>query len=333
MKFVLSLILLLCVFGQAFAGTFSPNSVYKLDWTVSGTSITFTLTYKGNGWAAVGFGADNKMPDTDIILCSVNFPGAKCTDRYATAKELPPIDNTQNVNIISATTSSGTQTFTFSRALNTGDTSQDFVIPNSSIFVLYAYGSGGFSNADDFDQHTTRGSTSVNLLAGASTPTPTTATRTPTATSASRTPTATSATRTPTAASKTPTATSASASKTSTATSATPVVTPTEICVTTQCAEAVRVRRVCEDIYDGVWSCDRTEKEGCCTDFTLPDVGPNGVLFTYFVNRDKWSERQALEERKQSHSSFCLQIPTTFLQATEVEVGGENKWQIDCILP
>ena len=125
----------------------SPDGKWSAKWTPSddGESLAFTVTAQTRGWAAIGFSANNQMPESDIVLAYA-LPGgaaaydASVTDRWASKRSQPAVDDAQDITETSVEVSSdGTMTFQFTRKVTTADTAHDVDL-SDAVHVLYAYG-------------------------------------------------------------------------------------------------------------------------------------------------------------------------------------------------
>jgi hypothetical protein len=100
--------------------------------------IDFTAEVPVNTWLSIGFGPS--MYNVDMILMQAYSTISKSvvTDLWSTTKSTPNPDKIDNLTgkQITENTSRGTQTFKFSRKLDTGDTSQDFLVPVGSAFTM-----------------------------------------------------------------------------------------------------------------------------------------------------------------------------------------------------
>jgi hypothetical protein len=151
--------------------SFTPNSNYSASYTVCGGALlSMTITANTTGWVAVGFSNDQLMTNTDMVTGGVNADGTLyLNDRFAINHGAPAIDATQNATPITQTSSesNGVTTLTFTRLLNTGDTTGDFNLTNGSYYLLWAYGS-----SDTFGRHTARGASASPISFTAPVPVP-----------------------------------------------------------------------------------------------------------------------------------------------------------------
>ncbi|CAI2385131.1 unnamed protein product [Moneuplotes crassus] len=115
------------------------------------TTMRWEITTADTNWVAIGFGTS--MTNVDMITIQ-NEGTWTVEDRYSTGHSLPPADTTNNVNNFAVSMSGSTNTYTFERALNTGD-SQDFTVSDElsnqfcsktmdagCINMIYGYGNG-----------------------------------------------------------------------------------------------------------------------------------------------------------------------------------------------
>lgn len=100
--------------------------------------VDFSAELPVNTWFSIGFGSN--MFNTDMITMQAYTTLAKSqiNDMWSTSVSTPTfdkVDNLTNKKIVE-NTARGTQTFTFSRKLDTGDTLNDFVIPVDKPFPM-----------------------------------------------------------------------------------------------------------------------------------------------------------------------------------------------------
>lgn len=104
-------------------------------------------------WLGIGFGSQ-VMVGADMVMCQFTFSGENaadvfiCTDRYASAYAIPPLDTTKDVfdvetlKTFNSVTKTCSLSATFKRKLNTLDTSgQDYKLRNGdTIDAIWAWG-------------------------------------------------------------------------------------------------------------------------------------------------------------------------------------------------
>jgi len=151
--------------------TYAPNSDYSASYTVCGGALlSMTVTANTTGWVGVGFSNDQLMANTDMVTGGVNADGTLyLNDRFASNRSAPTNDATQNATPITQTSSesNGVTTLTFTRLLNTGDTTGDFNLADGSYYLLWAYGS-----SDTFGRHAARGASATPISFTAPVPLP-----------------------------------------------------------------------------------------------------------------------------------------------------------------
>lgn len=126
--------------------------------------VMFELSSKQN-WHAVGFSADNKMPNTDVLLCLRKNDGSVDVGHYWTDSYSAPAKSTQGtaaLTVLKAEYISGVLSCRISRPKNPGI--QNMRDLNSKWFLLYAR--GNVAN-DAIQQHSVRTTSpgSVNVTA------------------------------------------------------------------------------------------------------------------------------------------------------------------------
>lgn len=129
-----------------------------LFWSIvdSDTAVSVKAVYDGEGYVAIGFSGNSRMPESDAVI---GLPDEATALEYDIPSYRPPEEADQQELTSSAVTQSGgTTTLTFIRPLApTGVDKQTLVVLESTIW-LYAFGS-----SNDFQQHSTEGSLSITL--------------------------------------------------------------------------------------------------------------------------------------------------------------------------
>jgi hypothetical protein len=140
----------------------SPQHPFYFHWTVTGTHIEAAMQAPaGRGWLALGFVAPGTTTaymisggaGTDVAIGYLreddpNYPKGYLRDAWITARQSPPADAIQNLDLISASreSSTGLVTFEWKRPLITNDSSTDRALDVSkAINVNWALNNG--SNA------------------------------------------------------------------------------------------------------------------------------------------------------------------------------------------
>jgi hypothetical protein len=149
----------------------SPDNMYKASWmpfTLAGNAagIEITMEANTNGW--VGFGwtlSDRPHITSDMIVGWVSNGQATLLDRFSSNLGVVPVDDIQNVQLVSALEENGVTRITFRRLLVTGDTAMDVDILDRMVLWQWAYGVQD-GNGITFQQHSSsgRGSMMLNLI-------------------------------------------------------------------------------------------------------------------------------------------------------------------------
>jgi len=166
-KTTLKLLCLICItfsYGQTYtSGLFDVENLgasgvrvisAQIDIDVTNDLVTITLIGDDNVWLGLGLNATSMTSGQDVLFFGdpVDNGGPELgtpvvTDRsFIGIGSIPPMDATQNWNVISNTTSGGDRTIIVTRELNTGD-SLDYVFPTSptSMDIVGAHGDLDFS--------------------------------------------------------------------------------------------------------------------------------------------------------------------------------------------
>lgn len=129
-----------------FEGTASlKEGVYDIAWILNCETkeIEITINTQAQGWAAIGFGdATAPMVNMDNYQFAFDNSGNVIYyDRWATDYSEPTTDAVQNfIGTPTGVEEGGTRTFTFKRALDTGDAAQDAVLGGDTAHaVMWAY--------------------------------------------------------------------------------------------------------------------------------------------------------------------------------------------------
>jgi hypothetical protein len=91
-----------------------------------------------NTWLSIGFGPTMRNCDMILMQAYADIKKSVVSDLWSTSNLTPypdKIDNLTGKNI-TENVARGTQTFKFSRKLDTGDTTEDFLVPIGSGFTM-----------------------------------------------------------------------------------------------------------------------------------------------------------------------------------------------------
>uniref|UniRef100_A0A3B5BBC6 Monooxygenase DBH like 1 n=1 Tax=Stegastes partitus TaxID=144197 RepID=A0A3B5BBC6_9TELE len=122
-------------------------------------NITFQLVVNSTGWVGFGLSPNGGMKGSDIVIGGLGPDGSYFTDRHATGKSTPLVDEQQNYVLLSMSENDGQTIMTFQRTIKACD-DKDFHITTGPIKLIYAYGT-----TDKIEYHMSRrGTKEVNLL-------------------------------------------------------------------------------------------------------------------------------------------------------------------------
>eukprot|EP00475_Leptophrys_vorax_P020428 TRINITY_DN2795_c0_g1_i3.p1 TRINITY_DN2795_c0_g1~~TRINITY_DN2795_c0_g1_i3.p1 ORF type:complete len:1418 (-),score=317.02 TRINITY_DN2795_c0_g1_i3:83-4336(-) len=158
----------------------SPNKDFFVSWSVASGMITFTMSSIGVGWLGIGFSAVTVPPHTgsDMVVAWVDSAGAvQIIDGFSSKQTQPTYDVQQDATAISSmkTTTGGLSSATgltiqWSRKLDTGDATNDYVISNAPLTFAWAYHTdlptGTGSNAQYMYHGASRDNTFLNFVGG-----------------------------------------------------------------------------------------------------------------------------------------------------------------------
>jgi len=120
-------------------GSFSITSGdYQATYVVMGDNVMFSVSARTSGWVGIGVSDDGLMPNTDVVAGAVDGTGFFVDDRFATARNEPPVDPNQDITDTVASFQNGFTTINFTRPRNSGDTND--ISLDQCRFLLYAYG-------------------------------------------------------------------------------------------------------------------------------------------------------------------------------------------------
>lgn len=130
-------------------------SNFYLHYSLNGTTIYFAMEGAKLGYLAIGFGYASKMDQSDIYIGYVDSAGAHMSDNWGTGTISHVQDATNNILSYAGSENSTSTVLEFSRALDTGDSTEDNVIAlETTVNLIWAYADA----ADDFTSyHTARG--------------------------------------------------------------------------------------------------------------------------------------------------------------------------------
>ncbi len=130
-------------------------SNFYLHYSLNGSTIYFAMEAMKLGYLAIGFGYVSKMDQSDIYIGYVDGTGGHMSDNWGTGTISHVQDGTDNILSYAGSENATSTILEFSRALDTGDSTEDNVIAlESTVNLIWAYS----DTADDFTSyHTARG--------------------------------------------------------------------------------------------------------------------------------------------------------------------------------
>ncbi|XP_062515119.1 DBH-like monooxygenase protein 1 homolog [Corticium candelabrum] len=136
---------------------------WKVDW--SDRSITFSAKVATTGWIGLGFSPTGFMPNSDVVIGWVKDGQGYLKDRFATARAQPPIDEIQNVKLLSFSEADGMTTLEFKRNLDACEP-KDRSIEEGTTRVIFSYNPNDPASETSLAKHTVAMRVSINLLSG-----------------------------------------------------------------------------------------------------------------------------------------------------------------------
>ncbi|KAF6023519.1 moxd1 [Bugula neritina] len=175
---LLFILMLLCNFvsTEDLSASLAPGGNFNVSWSFGETTpdseIVFTISARTEGWVGLGFSPNGAMTGADLIVAWIDSEGTShLMDMHATGNQLPLVDSSQDVSLVSASEVNGVTSVTFKRKINTCD-DEDAVIMTSTTRLIYAFGDTDPTNnvLSSLNYHgaTNRGVKSVYLLDTAS---------------------------------------------------------------------------------------------------------------------------------------------------------------------
>ncbi|XP_078698163.1 DBH-like monooxygenase protein 1 homolog [Branchiostoma floridae x Branchiostoma belcheri] len=111
---------------------------FLLFWKFDEEKIEFEAQVQTTGWVGLGLSPNGGMPGSDIAIGWVKDGTAHLTDRYAEAKAQPPVDESQDWELVSGNENGTHTVLRFNRRLTTCDV-RDRVINDDTMRVLWAW--------------------------------------------------------------------------------------------------------------------------------------------------------------------------------------------------
>jgi hypothetical protein len=130
--------------------------VYKASWEVIYGNINVNIQAETTGWVAIGFhesAAPPAMDDTDFVMGG--YSGGNYGGDYFYSNTgagcpncAPTLDAVQNISNVVATEAGGVTSFSFSRALKTGDATGDYDLSQGLYDIVWAFRRPGATGDD-----------------------------------------------------------------------------------------------------------------------------------------------------------------------------------------
>ncbi|XP_078694608.1 DBH-like monooxygenase protein 1 homolog [Branchiostoma floridae x Branchiostoma belcheri] len=111
---------------------------FLLFWKFDEEKIEFEARVQTTGWVGLGLSPNGGMPGSDIAIGWVKDGTAHLTDRYADEKAQPPVDESQDWELVSGNENGTHTVLRFNRKLTTCDV-RDRVINADTMRVLWAW--------------------------------------------------------------------------------------------------------------------------------------------------------------------------------------------------
>jgi hypothetical protein len=125
---------------------------FELEWSISGDSVTVTMSAPTTGWVAVGFHSEGAMKNAQIVIGYVDGSGPVVRDDfgtdYTTHRADTDLGGTADVAAVSGVESGGRTTLVFRMPLDSGDQKDRVLAAGQQCAAILAYG------GDDDDSFT-----------------------------------------------------------------------------------------------------------------------------------------------------------------------------------
>jgi len=162
-----------CYVNEADPSRNIAAGIFKASWSVTaGDTLNMTLQALTTGWVSIGFSTTATMDSTDYVMGGYNAqtssaygadyfysltgPGcpqcAPTPDTLLATASAPATDSQNNLFAISASETNGITTFSFSRLLNTGDTTGDYDLSQGAYSLEWAFRNTAI-NGDDLSKY------------------------------------------------------------------------------------------------------------------------------------------------------------------------------------
>ena len=118
----------------------------SVEWRLEDNLIHVRLTGETTGWVGIGFNPSVEMKDANFIIGYVKKGKVKVTDHFGTSKRQHQKDakvgGEKNITNITGSETNKVTEIGFSIPLNSGDSKDQIINPDTETTVLLAYGSG-----------------------------------------------------------------------------------------------------------------------------------------------------------------------------------------------
>ncbi|OXA61494.1 DBH-like monooxygenase protein 2 homolog [Folsomia candida] len=126
--------------------------------------LTVKVTAETTGWVGWGLSPNGSMILSDLVIGGFDASkGSYIGDRFSAVPGPPQLDAVQNVQLVSASENATHTVLEFTRAVDTGDMTEDIKVENAVQFIVWAVGP-----TDEIEYHgpETRGTIELNLMDG-----------------------------------------------------------------------------------------------------------------------------------------------------------------------
>ncbi|XP_063608834.1 DBH-like monooxygenase protein 1 [Penaeus indicus] len=116
-----------------------PEGVFTVFWTPGSEEVVWEIHARTLGWIGFGFSGNGRMAGADIVTAWVADGRLFLQDRHGVGETTPPLDQKGDWRPLHARENATHTVLVVARAINTCD-SQDFVLTNETVRLIYAWG-------------------------------------------------------------------------------------------------------------------------------------------------------------------------------------------------
>ena len=112
-----------------------PDTSFDMKYDTDNSEVVIEVTTENDHYFGFGFGTTTMGTGNDMIMCTSSTGSLACSDMYSAGNASPTVDSAENLTV-TGSTSSGLNHYEIRRALDTGDSSHDYVIALDTEFDM-----------------------------------------------------------------------------------------------------------------------------------------------------------------------------------------------------